>query len=137
MKKVTLLLFFILMISCTSCTQQGNKDDFTALHGAFQARGEGTEGYEVSEIEEYEEMAFFCVRVCLNTDDALVVDDYVWFEANALYFYSKEEADEAYERNQQTGMGGNCLQNGNILLYWMDNDPFSDLYNEVFSSIFG
>lgn len=137
MRKIIALLISALLLSFSACTQKGNRDDFMALYNAFAVRGEGIRGYEVSEIETYEEMEFFSVRVCLNTDDALVIDDYMWFEANALYFYDGKEAEEAFARNQESGMGGHCLKNGNILLYWMEKDPFSDLYNEVFSSVFG
>lgn len=137
MKKITLLLALILTLSCVACTAQGNRNDFTSLYEAFVARGVGVSGYEVTEIEEYEGMEFFLVRVCLNEDDALVLDDYMWFEAEAMYFADAKEADAAYQRNQQTGIGGTCLRKGNILLYWMDNDPFGDLYKEVFSSVFG
>lgn len=137
MKKATLLLSLLLIFSCVSCGQRGSREDFSALHKAFLERGKDVGGYEVSEIEAYDTMEFFCVRVCLNTDDAQTVDDFVWFEANVLYFESQEEAQAVYDRNQSTGIGGTCLAEGNVLIYWLSNDPFEDLYKEVFTSVFG
>ncbi|MBO5214466.1 MAG: hypothetical protein J6B86_06825 [Clostridia bacterium] len=137
MKKFLLLIFPVLLLSFAACASGEDQKNFTALHEAYSARGEGVEGYEVTEIETYDGFDFFCVRVCLNTDDAVTVDDYMWYEANVMLFSSREEADAAYEQNQQTGLGGTCLQQGKILIYWMEKDPFTDLYEEVFYSVFG
>ena len=132
MKKISLFLAILLLLSLTGC----GKNDLYALRDAFLKRGENVQGYEVDEIETYEGLKFFAVRVCLNTDDAVVVDDYVWFEANITLYPTQEEADEAYRVNQETGLGGHCLQQGRILMYWLNNDPFEDLYKEVFYSVF-
>ncbi len=137
MKKFLLLILPVLLLSFAACASGEDQKNFTALHEAYSARGEGVEGYEVTEIETYDGFDFFCVRVCLNTDDAVTVDDYMWYEANVMLFSSLEEADAAYEQNQQTGLGGTCLQQGKILIYWMEKDPFTDLYEEVFYSVFG
>ncbi len=137
MKKVTLFLVLILLLSCSACTLQDQRKEYEALYEAFSARGEGVAGYEVTGIEEYDGFDYFCVRVCLNTDDAVTLDDYMWFEADVMRFDAEKDADEAYEKNQQTGLGGTCLRQGNILIYWMEADPFADLYEEVFYSVFG
>lgn len=137
MKKVSVLLSLLCLLACVACTSQNSRKDYTALYEAFVARGEGVEGYEVTDIEEYDGFEYFCVRVCLNTDDAVVLDDYMWFEADAMLYPSPEEAEAAYTKNQQTGLGGTCMRNGNILIYWMEEDPFADLYKEVFNSVFG
>ena len=137
MKKLSFFLILTLLFSCVACTSQKNRGDYTALYEAFVARGEDVEGYEVTEIEAYDGFDYFCVRVCLNTDDAVTVDDYMWFEADVMLFDSTKQADAAYEENRQTGLGGTCLRKGNILIYWMEKDPFADLYEEVFHSVFG
>ena len=139
MKKSALVLVVLFLFSFSACgilSTDGGDGDFTALREAFLERGNGTEGYEVDEIEEYEGLKFFAVRVCLNTDDAVEVDDYVWFEANVSLYATQEEADEAYRVNRETGLGGTCLQKGRILIYWLNNDPFEDLYKEVFYGVF-
>lgn len=137
MKKILLLFLPVFLLSFVACSSRKEQKNFTALHEAYLTRGEGIEGYEVTDIESYDGFDYFCVRVCLNTDDAVTVDDYVWFEAEAMLFSSQDEADAAYQQNQQTGLGGTCLRQGNILIYWMENDPFTDLYEEVFYSVFG
>lgn len=137
MKKLSLPLILVLLLTFVACTSQKSQKDYTALYEAFLARGEGVEGYEVTEIEEEDGFDYFCVKVCLNTDDAMVVDDYMWFEADVMLFDSAKDADAAYEKNQQTGLGGTCLRNGNVLIYWMDEDPFADFYEEVYHSVFG
>lgn len=137
MKKTALLLLLLFLFALSGCGKNGNREDFSALYDAYLARGEGVEGYEVTEIEEYDGMEFFFVRVCLNTDDAVAVDDYMWFEANVMYFSDRKDADAAYAKNQETGLGGVCLQRENLLIYWMENDPFADLYTEVYTKVFG
>ncbi len=137
MKKILLPLLCILLLSCVACSTQNNRKDFNDLYEAFLARGAGVEGYEVTEIESYDGLDYFCVRVCLNTDDAVTIDDMVWFEAEVMLFSSAQEADSAYNENQKTGLGGTCLRQENILIYWMAKDPFADLYKEVFHSVFG
>lgn len=137
MKKLSLFLSLLLFCSCVGCAAGKDRKNFTDLHEAFIKRGEAVEGYEVTEIEEYDGFDYFCVRVCLNTDDAVILDDYMWFEADVMLFSSTEEADAAYENNQQTGLGGTCLRRGNILIYWMQEDPFSDLYREVITDLLG
>jgi hypothetical protein len=137
MKKATLLLLDLLLFTLSGCGKSDNREDFITLYNAFLARGEGVEGYEVTEIEEYDGMEFFFVRVCLNTDDAVSVDDYMWFEANVMYFSDRKDVDTAYAKNQETGLGGVCLQQGNVLIYWMENDPFADLYTDVYTKVFG
>jgi len=135
MKKAALLFLLCLLLLLPSCSS--DRADFEKLHEAFVARGETVQGYEVDDITEFENIAYFTVRVCLNTEDAVTLDDYVWFEANALCFETEEEAVAAYEQNQATGLGGTCIRRGKILLYWLQNDVFEDLYKEVFNSVFG
>lgn len=135
MKKLSVLILAALFL--LSACSGGIHGSFLELYDAFIARGEGVEGYEVTEIESYEGMEFFAVRICLNTDDATSVDDFVWFEANVLYFEDIAEAQAAYEDNQSFGLGGTCLQKDNILIYWLTGDYFEDLYKEVFTTVFG
>lgn len=137
MKKFLLPVLCVLLLSCVACSTQENRENFTDLHEAFRARGEGVEGYGVTEIESYDGLEYFFVRVCLNTDDADSIEDIVWFEAEVMLFSSTKEADSAYDQNQQSGLGGTCLRQGNILIYWMENDPFADLYEEVIHGVFG
>ena len=138
MKKTALILPLILLLIFSACaTGTGNERDFKNLREAYAERGAGVEGFEVDKITEMETYSFFTVRICLNTEDATTVDDFVWFEANVLYFESKEDADAAYRRNTQSGTGGVCHQKGNILIYWMEGDYFEDLYSEVFFNILG
>lgn len=137
MKKILLPLFCFLLLFCVACSSQNSRRDFTDLYEAFLTRGEGVEGYEVTEIETYDGLDYFFVRVCLNTDDAVTIDDMVWFEAQVMLFSSEQEADSAYRENQQTGLGGTCLRQGNVLIYWLEKDPFADLYEEVIHSVFG
>ncbi|MBQ4324027.1 MAG: hypothetical protein IJC19_08800 [Clostridia bacterium] len=136
MKKLALLIVLMFLFSLAACTGS-ELQSFTELREAFVARGEGVVGYEVDEIEEYEGVKFFAVRVCLNTDDAVTVDDYIWFEANVMYFEDSAEADAAYQQNQATGLGGTCIRKGNILMYWLTGDEFADLYQEVFTNVLG
>ncbi len=137
MRKSILLFLLIPMIFLSACGVKNNHQAFVELHESYIARGEGVTGYEVSEIESYDAMEFFRVCVCLNTEDAQSIDDMVWFEANVTYFESAEEAQAAYEQNIKTGIGGTCLKEGNILIYWLTGDPFEDLYKEVFYGVFG
>lgn len=136
MKKILPFLIPIFLLSFVACGGGEDKKNFNTLYDAFLSRGNDVEGYEVTEIGTYDGFDFFCVRVCLNTDDAVTVDDYMWFEANVMLYSSQEEADAAYELNLNTGLGGSCLQQGKILIYWMEQDPFADLYKEVFNSVF-
>ncbi|MBO5248956.1 MAG: hypothetical protein J6B54_06710 [Clostridia bacterium] len=136
MKKISFLLTLLFLLSCVGCSQENDRRQFEALREAFLERGESVEGYQVSEIASYDGFDFFCVRICLNTDDAATVDDYMWYEAEVMLFSSEAQADEAYRRNEETGVGGTCKQQGKILIYWMSKDPFADLYNEVFQSVF-
>lgn len=139
MKKSLLLFVLLFLFSFSACgvseTDTG-AEDLSTLREAFLKRGNSVTGYEVDEIEDFDGLKFFAVRVCLNTDDAVKVDDYVWFEANISLYATQEEADEAYRINQETGLGGKCLQEGRILMYWLNNDPFEDLYKEVFYDVF-
>ena len=137
MKRLSLLLALIFTICCTAGCASSDQRNFEKLHKAFQERGANVEGYEVTDIEEYDGFDYFCVQVCLNSDDAVTIDDYMWFEAEVMRFYDTEQADAAYQQNQQTGLGGTCLRRGNILIYWMDQDPFADLYREVIESQLG
>ncbi len=137
MKRLSLLFALFFAVCCTVGCASSDQRNFETLHKAFQQRGNSVEGYEVTEIEEYEDFDYFCVRVCLNTDDAVTIDDYMWFEADVMLFDSTEQADAAYQQNQQTGLGGTCLRQGNILIYWMEQDPFADLYQQVFEEQFG
>lgn len=139
MKKAALTLVVLFLFTLSACgisPEKDGEDRFTALREAFLKRGENVTGYEVDEIEEFDGLKFFAVRVCLNTDDAVSVDDYVWFEANVSLYATQREADEAYGVNQETGLGGKCLQEGRILMYWLNNDPFEDLYKDVFYDVF-
>ena len=136
MKRLALIRPLLILLSCSACTLRDERN-FTDLYEAFLARGEGVEGYEVTEIEKYDGFDCFCVRVCLNTDDAVTLDDYMWFEAEVMRFHSEDEANSAYETNLQTGVGGTCKRYGTILVYWMTADPFADLYEEVLNSVFG
>ena len=118
MKKTALILPLILLLIFSACaTGTGNERDFKNLREAYAERGAGVEGFEVDEITEMETYSFFTVRICLNTEDATTVDDFVWFEANVLYFESKEDADAAYRRNTQSGTGGVCDKAGKSLSY--------------------
>ncbi len=136
MKRLTLILTLFFALSFVGCTD-GNRKTFDALHGAFSARGDGVAGYEVTEITEGDGFDYFIVRVCLNTDDAQTLDDYMWFEAEVMRFDAEEDAVAAYNRNAQTGLGGTCLQDGSVLIFWMEDDPFADLYKEVFTGVIG
>ncbi len=137
MRKLSLLLIPLLLICCVACASRQGQQDFDALYEAFLARGEGVEGYEVTTPEKSDGFSYFCVRVCLNTDDAVILDDYMWFEADVMLFQSGKEAEDAYQKNLETGLGGTCLRRGNLLIYWMEEDPFADLYEEVYHSVFG
>lgn len=132
MKKTVLLLILSLLLCLSACN--ADLGNFQTLHDAFVARGESVEGFEVDEIEEIDGLSYFTVRICLNTEDAASVDDLLWFEANALCFETEEAAEEAYQRNVATGLGGTCLKKGKILLYWLSGDYFEDLYREVFET---
>lgn len=134
MKKTALFLILCILLGFSACS--GDLGKFRDLRDAFVARGESVEGYEVDEIEEIDGVSYFTVRICLNTDDAASVDDLVWFEANALCFDTEEAAEEAYRKNLSTGLGGTCLKNGKILLYWLSGDYFEDLYRDVFENTF-
>ncbi len=136
MKRLTLILTLFFALSLAGCTD-GNRKTFDVLYEAFYARGDGVQGYEVTEITEGEGFDYFIVRVCLNTDDAQTLDDYMWFEAEVLRFDAEEDAASAYERNAQTGLGGTCLRDGSVLIYWMEDDPFADLYRDVFNGVIG
>ncbi len=136
MKRVALLLALIFTLLTVGCTDR-NQKNFDALYEAYVARGQGVEGYEVTEIVEEDGFDYFCVLVCLNTDDAQTLDDYMWFEAEIMRFDKEKDAEQAYERNAATGLGGTCLKEGNILIFWMENDPFADLYRTVFTEVIG
>ena len=137
MKRLSFLFALFFVLYCTVGCASSDKSNFEKLHEAFQTRGNEVEGYEVTDIEEYDGFDYFCVRICLNTDDAVKLDDYMWFEADVMLFASTEQADAAYQQNQQTGLGGTCLRRGNILIYWMEQDPFADLYREVIEEQLG
>ncbi|MBQ1272095.1 MAG: hypothetical protein IIY12_01185 [Clostridia bacterium] len=137
MKRLSLLLALFFTVCCITGCASSDRRNFEKLHTAFQDRGNNVEGYEVTAIEENDGFDYFCVRVCLNSDDALLLDDYMWFEADVMLFDTTEQADAAYQQNQQTGLGGTCLRRGNILIYWMAQDPFADLYREVIESQLG
>ena len=136
MKKVCLPIILSLLLLLSACTG-GSRNSFIELREAFIARGETVEGYEVTEIEQYDGMEFITVRICLNSDDAASLDDYMWFEANVLFFEDRDEADAAYATNQASGLGGTCLQRDRILIYWLEGDFFGDLYEEVFTNVLG
>lgn len=136
MKKISLLLIPILLLSLTACASRKYQEDFLALRELFVQRGNGMEGYEVSEIESYDGFDHFCVRISLSAIEGITSSDSVYYDANVLLFDSTEEADEAYRENQESGVGGTCLQHENILIYWLEADPFADLYEEVFNFAF-
>ncbi len=137
MKRISVFLSLLLLVGLTACSAHSDQKNFEKLHEAYRDRGTSVEGYEVTDVEEFDGLKFFSVRVCLNTDDAVILDDYMWFEANVMLFPDEEQADAAYEQNQQSGLGGTCLRKGNILIYWMAEDPFADLYREVFTNQLG
>lgn len=136
MKKIVFLILFAIVLTLFSACGHNEQQKFEELHQAFVARGNGVTGYEVDEITEFDSFQYFCVRICLNTDDATSVDDYVWFELYAQLFATEEEAQDAYAYNQETGVGGECLTSGRAVIYWLKNDEFADLYKEVFYSVY-
>lgn len=136
MKKLSLFLISVLLLSLSACSLQKNQKDFSALREIFLERGNEIEGYEVTEIEEYDGFDYFCVRISLNADENVAPQDYVWYDADVMLFDSLEEADRAYEENQQSGVGGVCIRHENILMYWLKADPFADFYREVFDLAF-
>jgi hypothetical protein len=136
MKKISLLLISVLLLSLTACASRKYEEDFLALRELFLQRGSGMEGYEVTEIESYDGFDHFCVRISLNAIEDSSTQDAPYYDANVLLFESEEEAEEAYQENQKSGVGGTCLKHERILMYWLEADPFADLYEEVFNLAF-
>ncbi len=136
MKKISLLLIPILLLSLTACASRKYQEDFLSLRELFVQRGSGMKGYEVSEIASYDGFDHFCVRISLDAIEESSTQDTLYYDANVLLFESEEEAEEAYQENQKSGVGGTCLKHEKILMYWLEADPFADLYEEVFNLAF-
>lgn len=126
------LLILLTFSACAQQKEKKEKETFRQLREAYLARGENVAGFEVDPIQDYEGFQFFCVRVCLNTEDAVTIDDLVFFEAHLFYFPNEEDAAEREEQNKRTGVGGTCLRNGKYILLWNSGDQFEDLYRDVF-----
>ena len=132
-----ILLLFPLLFG-TGCAS--DETTLEQVREAYVQRGAGVDGYEVTEIAEAEGYSYFSVGILISEGDGLREDTMVFTEAHVFRFDSLADADAAKKRNEESGVGGTCVQKGKFLLLWNDNDgfdTFSDLYQEVFYQALG
>lgn len=108
---------------------------FKDLRKAYVKRIDGEDGFRVTQVEEFEDFYYFTVEVTVEAESDPMGEPFVVSSATAICFREEESAEKSYEGYQNNPLE-TCMREGKILIFWRSDDPFQDLYQEVFHKEF-
>lgn len=109
---------------------------FKDLRKDYAKRVEGVDGVRVTQVEELEDFYYFSVEITVQAESDPSGEAFVVSEASALCFRNEEDAETSYKRYEASQLD-TCMRQGKILIFWRSDDPYQDLYREVFDNAFG